>query len=161
MENNRSEAVCFSGHRYIDFNTAVKIPPVLKKLIEGYIARGIYRFRAGGAMGFDTIVATCILELKPKYPHIKLELILPCRDQDNTFDEASKKVYRLILKKADYIEYVSERYNNGCMLARNRALVNGSSACVVFCRKSSGGTAYTMAHALKQGIEVVNIHDLI
>ena len=160
-EKNRAEAICFTGHRDIDFHTAVKIPSVLKSVIEGYIKRGVYRFRAGGAMGFDTVAAICVLELKPKYPHIKLELILPCRDQDKKFDEASKRAYRDILNRADHVEYIYNSYTPDCMLARNRALVDGSCACVAFCQKSAGGTGYTMAYALKSGVELININDML
>lgn len=160
-EKNRADALCFTGHRDINYFTYHKIPKILKPKLEEYIAKGIFRFRAGGAVGFDTIAALCVLDLKKKYPHIKLELILPCRDQDKYFRDLDKKVYAKILKKADLVEYIGERYTSGCMHARNRALVNESSVCIAYCNDSKGGTAYTMSYALSHGLEVVNIHDLM
>ena len=41
----------------------------------------LYILECGGALGFDTLVAKLIINLKIKYPYIKLVLILPCIEQ--------------------------------------------------------------------------------
>jgi hypothetical protein len=45
------------------------------------------------------------------------------------------------------------------MLERDRRLVQGSDVCVAFLTQSKGGTAYTVAQALKGGLEFVNLFD--
>ncbi len=133
------------------------IPVKLKKVLKSLIERGAYRFRAGGAVGFDTVAALCVLELKEKYPHIKLELKLPCRDQTKSWKDAEKKVYDYILSQAESVEYVTDHYTPWCMHERNRRLVNGSEVCIAYLKESRGGTAYTFGYALEKGLEVINI----
>ena len=156
-QNNRIETVCFTGHRNIPRQEAVYLPSKLKSLLESLIERGAHRFRTGGAIGFDTVAALCVLELQEKYPHIKLDLVLPCRDQTRNWSEADKSVYNYVLSRANAVEYVTDRYVTWCMHERNRRLVNGSQVCVAYLTHSGGGTAYTFAFALEQGLEVINI----
>ncbi len=162
MEHNginggKIEAVCFTGHRFIRRSNALPIPTKLKGVLETLIERGAYRFRAGGAIGFDTVAALCVLELREKHPHIKLELILPCRDQTKSWSEQEKQIYNYILSQASTVEYVTDRYTPWCMHERNRRLVNGSQVCIAYLTESRGGTAYTYSYAIKKGLEVINI----
>ena len=53
--------------------------------------------------------------------------------------------------------YVSRQYTRGCMHERNRHLVDNSSVCVCYLNRESGGTAYTVDYAEKQGLEVINL----
>jgi len=160
-DQDRIEAVCFTGHRNIDKKDAVRIPGELKRILEELIARGARRFKAGGAMGFDTVAALCVLELKEKYPEISLELMLPCRDQTRGWSDDCRAVYEHILNQAARVDYVTDSYTSWCMHERNRRLVNGSQVCIAYLTQSRGGTAYTYGYALEKGLEVINIADLI
>lgn len=157
--DKRIETVCFTGHRHIRYMDAVLLPIKLKKILTELIEQGATHFRAGGAMGFDTVAALCVLELKEKYPHIQLDLVLPCKDQTNNWDKHHITVYNYILSSASSVEYVSERFNNWCMMERNRRLVAGSDLCIAYLVKSTGGTAYTFGYALSKGLETINICD--
>ena len=153
----RIETVCFTGHRDIDSRKALLLPSKLKKILEELIKRGACRFRTGGAIGFDTLAALCVLELKEKYPNIKLDLKLPCRDQSKAWNDNEKKVYEYIISQAATVEYVTDSYTAWCMHERNRRLVNGSQVCIAYLTQSQGGTAYTFAYALEKDLEVINI----
>ena len=155
------ETVCFTGHRQITRAKALKIPSALKGLLEELIARGACRFRTGGAMGFDTIAALCVLELKEKHPGISLDLILPCRDQTKLWNDQNRAVYSHILSEASSVEYVTEHFTSWCMHERNRKLVDGSEVCIAYLEHSGGGSAYTFGYALERGLEVINLHDKI
>jgi uncharacterized phage-like protein YoqJ len=157
-ENNK-KAVCFTGHRHIPRQDALLIPGILKRILEELIQKGVCIFKAGGAIGFDTIAALCVLELKEKYPDISLELILPCREQTKLWNEDGKLVYDHILSNAERVEYVSDSYTSWCMHERNRRLVEGSDYCIAYLTHSGGGTAYTYAYALQQGLEVINLNE--
>ena len=159
-KSHKISCVCFTGHRKIEQNVAYKIPTLLKKAIREAIELGASKFLAGGAMGFDTIAALCVLELKSEYPNIKLELILPCKNQSKNWDDKSKLVYDMILKNADRVEYLHQTYTSSCMHDRNRRLVDLSDMCIAYCAHS-GGSAYTMAYALKEKKEVFNLFDVI
>ncbi len=135
----------------------MKLPSKLDECIEALVGRGITTFRTGGALGFDTLAALKVLDKKKKYPHIRLELILPCRDQARTWQERNVQVYRYILERADRVSYVTDTYTPTCMHERNRRLVDGSAVCVAYCTNAEGGTAYTCRYAEKNGVEVVEI----
>lgn len=156
-QENKIKTVCFTGHRSIPKNSAIYLPARLKSLLEEMIARGACCFRTGGAIGFDTVAALCVLELREKHPHIKLELILPCRDQTRNWGETDKKVYNYILSQAATVEYVTDTYTSWCMHERNRRLVNGSQVCIAYLERSHGGSAYTFGYALESGLEVINL----
>lgn len=153
--------VCFTGHRRIPFDAAVRLPELLERTIADLCERGATTFRAGGAMGFDTLAALKVLDMKETYPCIRLELILPCRNQTERWDAVSKQTYHYIMQKADACRFLADVYYDGCMLERDRRLVAGSDVCVAYCAHSQGGTAYTFAHAVREGLEVINLHDFM
>lgn len=158
---NKVNTVCFTGHRNIPKKEAIFIPTALKKELEQLIKRGAINFKAGGAMGFDTIAALCVLELKEKYPHINLQLFLPCHDQTRFWPKECIEVYNYILSKASVVNYACEHYTSWCMMTRNRKLVEGSQVCIAYLSRSTGGTAFTYEYALKNNLQVINIYEKI
>ena len=52
---------------------------------------------------------------------------------------------------------VSDQYEPGCMQRRNRYLVDNSAVCVAFCESDTGGAAYTLAYAQKQGLRIIRV----
>ncbi len=153
--------VCFTGHRQIAAEDALRLPAFLDAVIRELYDRGARIFRAGGAMGFDTVAALKVLDMQTLLPGLELELILPCRDQASRWDEASIRTYHYILSAATRHTFLFDRYVDGCMLERDRKLVEGSQVCVAFCTRSRGGTAYTCALAMRQGLEFINLYDRI
>lgn len=158
-EKQAISTICFTGHRQIDKKSAFQIPALLKSYLRKYIADGAYRFRLGGAMGFDTVAALCVLELLPEFPHLELELVIPCPEQTKGWSDECRRVYNYIMSAAKRVECVSDRYTATCMFDRNRRLVDESQVCIAFLQRNEGGTAYTYAYALKQGLEVINLYD--
>ena len=153
--------VCFTGHRRITHEATERLPELLEETIAELCSRGATVFRAGGAMGFDTLAALIVLEMKKEFPQIRLELVLPCRDQTKDWDEISRRTYHYIMQKADCCRFLFDSYFEGCMLERDRQLVDGSDVCVAYCAHSQGGTAYTYTLAMRDGLEIINLHDLI
>lgn len=153
----KEKTVCFTGHREIPFLKAGAIKNMLKKTIEDLIERGYCYFGAGGALGFDTLAAQTVLELKSKYPQIRLILVLPCLSQADRWSDRDKAVYEDIKNRADKVVYTAQEYFKGCMHKRNRHLVNNSSVCICYLTRKTGGTAYTVDYADKNGLQVINI----
>ncbi len=148
---------CFTGHRELPEE---KIPEIKRRLAEEIvclISEGVTRFAAGGALGFDTLAALAVLQMKVLFAELELTLVLPCKTQDRYWRQAEKELYREILSQADHVTYVSEQYTRGCIQKRNRLLVEGSSVCVCYCAKNQGGTAYTVQYARKKGHRVINL----
>ena len=153
----KEKTVCFTGHRTIPLLKKWKIEKKLKEALETLIEEGYCYFGAGGALGFDTIAAQMVLNLKKKYPEIKLILVLPCKNQTRGWDEKDISVYESIMGQADKVVYTQEHYDRGCMFKRNRHLVDNSSVCVAYLTEEKGGTAYTVNYANQKGIKVINI----
>ena len=165
MSNNSDtkiiERVCFTGHRNIDSAHAQLIPTLLDQILRTLILNGASDFYAGGALGFDTVSAISILRLKKEFPHIKLNLILPCKEQSQKWNESDRAIYDAILERSDSVEYACSHYTSYCMHERNRRLVDSAQLCVAFCEHSGGGSAYTMGYALKNEKEVINLADFL
>ena len=121
------------------------------------IEQGYRYFGCGGALGFDTLAAQTVLEMKNEYPEIRLILVLPCCNQMRCWKEADIAEYERIMKAADKVTYTSEQYYNGCMHKRNRHLVDNSSLCICYLTEPSGGTAYTVNYARTQGLKIINV----
>lgn len=154
--------VCFTGHRHISDDDYAKLFDTLLQVIEQQILAGAKVFRTGGALGFDTMAALAVLSLRKRFPEIQLELILPCPSQTRGWSEDDTVLYEQIKSQANAVHYVSTGYYKGVLQQRNRVLVENADVCVAYLRNSSsGGTAYTASFALKKGLELVNLHDLI
>lgn len=154
--------VCFTGHRHIEDEQYEKLFDTLMQVIEQQIDAGATLFRTGGALGFDTMAALAVLSLRKRFPEIRLELILPCPSQTKGWSQSDTILYEQIKAQADAVRFVSTGYYKGVLQQRNRALVENSDVCIAYLRNSSGGgTAYTASLALKKGLELINLHDLI
>ena len=114
-------------------------------------------YGAGGALGFDTLAAQTVLDMKKEYPQLRLILVLPCEDQTREWRSEDIAVYENIKRRSDKVVYVSREYTPDCMHRRNRHLVDHSGTCICYLTRDSGGTAYTVDYARKKGLHVVNI----
>ena len=128
----------------------------LKTEIVELIDKGNLFFETGGALGFDTLAAQTVLDLKNDYPQIKLILVLPCLSQADAWSSEDKERYEYIKANADKVVYTSREYTRGCMHKRNRHLVDNSSTCVCYLTEKTGGTAYTVEYATRKGVFVIN-----
>lgn len=82
------------------------------------------------------------------------------------FDKAGRKGLEttkdnIHKRQADKVVYTSKEYTRGCMHKRNRHLVDNSSICIAYLTEQSGGTAYTVDYARKNGLIVINIAEKI
>ena len=155
---DKSKVACFSGHRKLPQNCE-ELKADLKNAVIGLIERGVIFFGAGGALGFDMLAEETVLELKEKYPHIRLILVLPCPPEQQTlkWNAEQRRRYYDILKKADKVRVLSPQYTSACMSTRNRHLVNSSAYLVCYLRKQNGGTAYTVNYAAARGLQIIKL----
>ncbi len=148
----------FTGHRIIPAAERARLQARLERLIRRlYTEKNVKTFIAGGALGFDTMAALAVLKLAREFPDITLRLILPCADQDAKWREEDRRLYREILERAREREVLYPRYAEGCMLERNRRMVDLADVVVAYMRKPSGGTAYTVRYAGQTGKPVLNL----
>ncbi len=158
-------SACFTGHRSIP--RSEEIGNRLYNILESWICtKGLTDFYAGGAVGWDTIAADAVLRLREEYPQIKLHLVLPCSGEEQTarWPAAQQRDFYRILELADSVEYVSDRYYNGCMKDRNIRLVELADTCC-FCfwnpDNFCSGTGQTVRMAKKKKLTIVNMRDYL
>ena len=148
----KNSTCAFSGHRSLDEDFSREI---LKLELEEIIRSGYDTFLTGMAIGFDTECFLALDELKKTYTAIKICAVIPCADQDKSFDENSKKLYAELLQKADYTAREEKNYFRGCMLKRNDFLIDNSSLLYAYYDgRKTGGTYYTVNKAQKKGLTV-------
>ncbi len=157
----KTKTACFTGHRSIGGENIAQISKVLHILVRNAVNCGFEHFLCGGALGFDTMAALCVLEHKRNFPNITLDLILPCKNQTKLWNEHDRALYDLILSQADRVEFIREAYTSTCMHERNRALIDKSDVCIAYLAHKGGGTAYTVSYAESKNISVINIADII
>ena len=168
--SNNNKVCCFTGHRSQKlpwgFNEqderCLKMKKELYLEIEKSINEGYDTFLCGMALGFDTICAETVLQLKEKYKFVKLIGALPCKNQDCKWNTDQKKRYRNLLKQLDDIRCIYEEYNGAeCMLERNNYMVNNSSKMIALFNGLPGGTKKTIEYAKQQGLKIVIIKPYI
>lgn len=150
-------ACCFTGHRQISYDELDRLEIDLPAEIRSLYDEGYTVFYAGGALGFDTLAALAVLNLKQSYDDVELRLLLPGKGQENRWNLRQKRIYREILEQADSVEYLCDELTPAAMHIRNRELVNRSQKCVSYHINDSSGTAYTVNYAKEKGIEVKNL----
>lgn len=161
-KNDSKNAVCFTGHRVIDAALIPQITECLDGIIENKIQNGTLNFYTGGAIGFDALAARRVLEAKKKQPFVNLILALPCRDQTNRWKkELDVNLYQEIKGNSDSICHIDGFYDDSCMMKRNMFMVDNSDCCIAYVTRSGGGSASTVRYAVKNGLEIINVADMI
>jgi uncharacterized phage-like protein YoqJ len=73
----KGKVCCFTGHRVLPQERREEIRETTRKQTEILILLGVQCFRVGGAVGYDTLAAQVLFELREKYPEIQVELYYP------------------------------------------------------------------------------------
>lgn len=160
----------FTGHRPHKFpwhydeadSRCVALKAFLTEQITTLTDTGVTDFYSGGADGVDCWAALIVLELKKKNPALNLHLILPHEGQADKWSDSAQERYHSILGQADSVDYVSRKYYDGCMLDRNRRLVDAADLLLaVYNGERRGGTAATVRYARKLGRRVIIVDPVL
>lgn len=163
-----TEITCaFTGHRPRSFpwkgDETAPGCALLKKTLAEQIKlladRGVTDWLSGMAQGVDLWAAEIVLDLKEKNPALRLHCILPHEGQERKWAASERERYHSILRQADGVIYVNREYHDGCMLERNRYLVDHSSVLLaVYNGTHRSGTGMTVRYAKRLGREVIVIN---
>lgn len=163
----QKKTVAFSGHRInriarfatdrerlfrdVAFDTFVAIETFC-------IEKGYHTFITGMCEGFDLIAAGEVLNLKKRYPYIRLKCVVPFKGQADRYGEADKRRYNDILAQADEVITLQNEYTEGCFLRRNDYLLEHSDFLMVYYDAVAvGGTFYTLKRAVEQKKKFENV----
>ena len=156
----KRKTCAFTGHRPQRFPwkrdetdpRCAALKAALAERIEALVQDGFTDFLSGMAEGADTWAAETVLSLRETNPALRLHCILPCRSQAEKWSASARERYRGILEQADSVVYVRRTYTRGCMMERNRFLVDHADLVLaVYDGGARGGTAATVRYAEKRG----------
>lgn len=160
------KSCAFTGHRPISFpwkydetdQRCVTLKAVLAEQIAKLTQGGVSDYYCGMALGVDLWCAQIVLKLKEKNPALRLHCILPCEGQESKWPPSAQGQYHTILSKADEVVYVRRTYTSGCMLERNRYLVERAGVLLaVYNGAYRSGTGMTVRYACKLGRKTIII----
>lgn len=171
---NKETTCCFTGHR------PHKLPFLLdedhpqyrlleqrltKEILEKILMHDCDTFLTGMAQGVDMLCAELVLKLRKLIGvPLRLVCVIPYLAQAQRWHAAEQERYKNILARADHKILLSNEYTDGCLLARNRFLVDHSMHIIaVYDGMSAGGTKYTLDYAMrkKRFVCVVNPQKLL
>ena len=153
---------CFTGHRpdKLPWKTEERDPRCLalkeelRKALERAYNAGYRHFICGMARGADLYFAEAVIALREQKSDITLEGARPCETQADAWPEEERCRYDMLLNQCNYETLVQHHYDRGCMMRRNRYMVDRASRIIaVYDGVPKGGTAQTLAYALKKGLE--------
>ena len=98
----------FTGHRRIESRHKDRIDDLVYRAIAFAYESGCRTFLTGGALGFDTVAAKEVIRFKLSHPDVRLEIIMPCRNQSDSWSPEQISLYEYTLANADFVEYVSD-----------------------------------------------------
>ena len=156
----------FTGHRPHKFLwkgdeadlRCVALKTVLAEQVGKLVAAGVTDFYSGMADGSDVWLSQIVLDLRKENPALKLHCYLPCEGQADKWSSSAQERYHSILGQADSVIYVSHKYYDGCMIARNHHLVEAAGRLLaVFNGVKRSGTGATLNYARKLGREILRL----
>lgn len=109
------------------------------------------------ARGVDIWAAEIVLNLRKKNKDLHLICASPYEEFEARWSQDWQKQYRKIIKKADYVKYVSPEYSLACFQIRNEYMVNHSNLLIAVYNGEVGGTRNTLNYAKKKYIEIIVI----
>ena len=129
------------------------LPAVLQQVYD----RGFRTFLCGMARGCDQYFAEAVLACRAAgtAPEAILTAMVPCPSQKDGWPAEEQARYDVLLAACSAVEVLEPVYTPGCMLRRNRAMVQRASLLISVFDGTPGGTASTLRFAAKQGIEIL------
>ena len=156
----KEQTCCLTGHRELPRDTD-ELVRRLTDAICGRIEAGVRHFGVGGAVGFDTLAAEVLLNLRDTlYPQIRVIAVEPFDGFTSRWTDAQRARRQALLPRYDKRVCLLPRGSREAYLARDRYLVDNSAHCISYCNRTSGCTAYTVRYALRRGLYVENLGSL-
>ena len=156
----------FTGHRpyklpWKDNESDPRCIMLMRRLYDQIAAlagRGVTDYYSGMAEGTDLWAALAVLKLKKENPTVRLHCIIPYHGQPDKWGIKTQTREFKILQKADETKELSYSYYDGCLLDRNRYMVDRTGTLLaVYNGEYRGGTAATIRYARKLDREIIII----
>lgn len=150
----------FTGHRpqKLPWGNAEEDPRcqalkiMIARAVDQAVERGCTGFLCGMARGCDLWFAEAVLD-----KGYDLIAMLPCAAHAEGWPERDRLRMQALLERCSEICFVEQIYSEGCMLRRNRAMVDRAELLISVYDGSGGGTGSTVRYAKSCGVELMPI----
>ena len=167
--HGRANTCCFTGHRPEKLpwgadETDPRCAALKQKIrdaVESAYDGGMRHFICGMARGCDFYFAEAVVTLRREKGDVTLEAAIPCAAQSGGWPEADQVRWRSLLAQCDLETLVQEQYTKGCMLRRNRYMVDHSALLIAVYDGVSGGTRHTLEYAIRQKVPFLDIPPVV
>lgn len=146
---HRPEKLPWGGDESDPRCAALKI--LLRQRVAALAGEGSAVFLCGMARGCDFYFAEAVLALARECPGVALEAWIPCPSQDSRWPRQDRLRRGALLEGCSAVRMVEPGYSSGCMLRRNRAMVDAAEGILTVWDGTPGGTAATVRYALEKG----------
>ncbi len=158
----REKTCCFTGHRPDKLPwgedesdpRCIDLKERVREAVERAYDLGCRHFICGMARGADFYFCEAVQALRDRRPGVMVEAAIPCEEQAARWSEADRERYFRLVGLCDFETVVQRHYDRGCMLRRNRYMVDRSSRLIAVYDGNLGGTMYTITYAMRRGVEV-------
>lgn len=114
--DKRAQTCCFTGHRHLPAGEEEAIWQRVQEHLIPLLEQGVRYFGVGGALGFDTLVAEKLLDLRRQYPQIRVILVLPFRGYQSRWTAAQQARAARIESRVDKVVYCCDvRWSTAAM----------------------------------------------
>lgn len=156
---------CFTGHRESKLPwrgnendpRCVLLKQRIFDAVEAVYADGVRHYICGMANGCDLYFLEAVLRFQETHPDVTTEAAIPYAGQADHWRAELKTRYQAALSRCDYHTVVQQMYSGGCMMRRNRYMVDHSRILIAAYNGEPGGTMNTMLYAMRRGLSVIEL----
>ena len=127
----------------------------LDQKIREAIDDGYTTFISGMARGVDIWAAQSVLRYQDMGYPVRLVCAVPYKGFETRWSEEWQQRYRLILRFADKVKFISRRYSPDCFQIRNEWMVDHASRLITVYHGAGGGTQNTLSYAVLENLSIV------
>ena len=139
--------VCtFLGHKEVyDKDIYEKLARAVYGLVEEHDEAEFLFYNQGT---FYDLCLAAVLEARQRFPQKRISItwVVPAEERER---------WQRLLDACDYETMVQDHYSPGCMMRRNRYMVDHAALLIAVYDGQSGGTRRTVEYALRRQIPVV------
>lgn len=144
---NRETTCCFTGHRPEKLPwredegdpRCLELKARLAGVVEAAYEKGMRHFLCGMARGADFYCCEAALALRERRPGVTVEAVIPCEEQAARWRERDRERWFSLVERCDNETMLQHHYDRGCMLRRNRYLVDHSAMLIAVYDGMLGG----------------------
>ena len=124
---------------------------------EAVYSAGFHDFICGMAEGCDLYFCEAVMALRAEHPEITIEAAIPFSGQADHWPASQKRRYDRLISECDKRTLLQSEYSSGCMMNRNKYMVDHAELIIACYDGQSGGTLNTLRYALEKGVRILHL----